>query len=311
MARLEMKRHLTRIADLSLDDIRHIVALARHLKAERRSTGQQLPLIGRSLAMVFEKPSLRTRVSFEIAMTELGGRALYLSPDEVQLGKREPVEDIARVLSRYVDCIVARVYSHSAIEKLARFATVPIINGLSDHDHPCQALADIMTICERFPELDGVSLAYVGDGNNVFHSLVEVSAAMGINVRAAFPPGYGCDPSVLATARERARVGGGSVSIVDSPEDAVLDADIVYTDVWTSMGQESEREARLQAFVGYQVNERLMDLASPRAIVMHDLPAHRGEEITADVIDGPRSVVFDQAENRLHAQKAVLTLLIQ
>ncbi|HUE76272.1 MAG TPA: ornithine carbamoyltransferase [Chloroflexota bacterium] len=306
-----MKRHLIRIADLTPDDIREIVTLARRLKAERGSREGRMLLAGRSLAMVFEKPSLRTRVSFELAMVELGGRALYLSPDEVQLGKREPVEDIARVLSRYVDCIVARVFSHLDVEILAKFASVPVINGLSDHDHPCQALADVMTICERFPSLDGVTLAYVGDGNNVFHSLVEAAVTLGIHVRAAFPPGYACDSAVLVAARERANASGSSVTIVESPQEAVDGADIVYTDVWTSMGQESEREARLRAFAGFQVNTQLLSRANPDAVVMHDLPAHRGEEITAEVIDGPRSVVFDQAENRLHAQKAVLLVLMR
>lgn len=303
-------KHLISLAELSPEEIREILDVAAGLKAEVKA-GHRRPLLsGRSLAMLFQKPSLRTRVSFDEGMHQLGGRAIYLSPDEVQLGKREAVPDVARVLSRFVDAIVARTFAHRDVEVLAQYATVPVINGLSDFSHPCQALADYLTISERLGRLEGVQLAYVGDGNNVAHSLLLGGAKLGVHVTIASPPGYACDERVVTWAREAAAVSGSRVTLLQEPDEAVRDADVVYTDVWTSMGQEDEQRVREAAFQGYQVNRQLLSLAKPTAIVMHDLPAHRGEEITDEVIDGPQSVVFDQAENRMHAQKAVLVLLM-
>jgi len=260
--------------------------------------------------MIFQKPSLRTRISFEMGMLQLGGQALYLSPNEIQLGVRESVPDVARVLSRYVDGIMARVFAHRHIEELAAHATVPVINGLSDYSHPCQALADLFTIHERRGELAGLKLAYVGDGNNVAHSLLFAATKVGMDIALATPRGYEPDAGVVEKARRFAAGSGSRVTLTDDPTAAVQGADIIYTDVWTSMGQEAERERRLAVFPPYQVNAALIAQAKPDVLVMHCLPAHRGEEITDEVIDGPHSIVFDQAENRLHAQKAILALLM-
>jgi ornithine carbamoyltransferase len=261
--------------------------------------------------MLFQKPSLRTRVSFEVGMLQLGGRAIYLSPSEVQMGERESIADVARVLSRYVDAVMARVFRHADIAELAEFASVPVINGLSDLSHPCQALADFLTILEKKGRLEGLTVAFVGDGdNNVAHSLLLAAAKIGVNFHVASPQDYAPSEQYLALAQASAEASVSRVRLFRDPAEAVKGADVVYTDVWTSMGQEAESQKRLAAFHGFQVNAELMAQAKDEAIVMHDLPAHRGEEIADEVIDGPQSVVFDQAENRLHAQKAVLYLLL-
>ncbi len=275
-----------------------------------KSRGRSGLLEGKLLALLFEKPSLRTRASSEAAMNGLGGRAIYLSPAEVGLGNRESVPDVARVLSGYVDGIAARTFAHSTLEELAEYCSVPVINSLTDREHPCQALADFLTIYEKKGGLAGVSLAFVGDGNNVANSLVLAAALSGMDFRIASPLGYQIQADVLSQAREYAQASGGGITCVTAPSEAVAGADIVYTDVWTSMGQEAESEKRCHAFIGYQVNDKLMALAASDAIFMHDLPAHRGEEVAGSVIDGPQSVVFEQAENRMHALKALLARLL-
>ena len=303
-------KHLISLWELAPEEVREIIDVAAGLKAEVKSGHQRPLLAGKVLALLFQKPSLRTRVSFDVGMGQLGGRTIYLSPDEVQLGKRESVPDVARVLSRYVDVVVARVFAHADVECLASHSSVPVINGLSDFSHPCQALADYLTIFEKKGRLAGVRLAYVGDGNNVAHSLLVGGAKLGVHVAIASPRGYWCHDEVVANARMAARASGSQILLTEKPDEAVGGADVVYTDVWTSMGQEAEAPRRRAVFQSYQVNRQLLSLARPDAIVMHDLPAHRGEEITDDVMEGPQSVIFDQAENRLHAQKAVLTLLL-
>jgi ornithine carbamoyltransferase len=299
-------RHLISVADLSPRDVQWVVDVALQTK-----NGQSVSILGgKTLALLFEKPSLRTRVSFDVAMQQLGGHALYLSPAEVGLGEREPVADVARVLSRYVDAIAARTFKHETVEELARWADVPVINALSDGEHPCQALADLLTIYEKKDRWRGLVLAFVGDGNNVARSLMLGSAMVGMEFRIASPQGYCVSRALVDKAESLAAASGAAVVCVESPQEAVRGADVVYTDVWASMGQEKEQVERRRAFSGYQVNAELLALASPDAIVMHDLPAHRGEEIADEVIEGPQSVVFDQAENRLHAQKAVLALIL-
>ncbi len=279
-------------------------------RALRQAQDRSL-LAGKTLALVFEKPSLRTRVSFDVAMRQLGGDCIYLSPAEVGLGTREPVADVARVLSRYVDCIAARTFAHETAEELARWAEAPVINALSDGEHPCQALADVLTIQEKKGRLAGVSLAFVGDGNNTARSLCLAAAMSDMEFRFASPEGYGLPEATVARARELAGGSGGAVTCLRDPEEAVKGADVVYTDVWASMGQEEESAARRAAFQGYQVDARMMSLAAPEAVFLHDLPAHRGEDVAAEVIEVPQSVVFDQAENRVHAQKAVLSLILR
>ncbi len=272
--------------------------------------GMRCLLPWRSVALLFEKPSLRTRVSFDLAVTQLGGHCLYLSPQEVGLGQREPVADVARVLSRYVDCIVARVFSHDTLVGLARHATVSVINALSDREHPCQAMADFLTIREHKGHLRGIRLAYVGDGNNVARSLALLSAMMGVDFVIASPDGYQLDATTLSDAGRMAAESGGTIMATNDPQQAVRDADIVYTDTWTSMGQEDEAAIRRKAFVRFQVNSALMARARPDALFMHCLPAHQGEEVTSDVLNSNSSVVFDQAENRLHVQKAILAQIL-
>ena len=303
-------RHLLTLADLSAGEVRNILEVARGLRDEWRQRGNRPLLAGKSLGMIFQKPSLRTRVSFERAMQHLGGTALYIAPQEIHLGQRESVADVARVLSRYVEGIMARVFAHSDIEELAAYSRVPVINGLSDKYHPCQALADYLTIWDKLGHLEGVHLAYIGDGNNVAHSLLIGGAKLGVNVTIACPAGYEPQQDVLARAGQAAGESGAQLRVVREPAEAARGADAVYTDVWTSMGQEKDAEERRRLFARYQVNAALLAQAKPGAIVMHDLPAHRGEEITDEVMDGSQSVVFDQAENRLHAQKAVLALLL-
>jgi len=303
-------RHFLSIADQSAVQLVKLLDLARDLKAELKAVGNKSLLQGKALGMIFQKPSLRTRVSFERGMEQLGGTAMYLSPAEIKLGERESVPDVARVLSRYVDAIMARVFAHSDIVTLAEYATVPVINGLSDLSHPCQALADVLTIREKLGALKGAKLAYVGDGNNVCNSLLFAAAKLGMNMSVAAPQGYEPDPAILAQARGFAAASGSQISSGNDPGQAVAGADVIYTDVWTSMGQEAETQVRLNAFRPYQVNQRLVSRAKPEVLVMHCLPAHRGEEITDEVADGPHSVVFDQAENRMHAQKAILVDLL-
>lgn len=305
-----MKKDLVNLAELSADELWHILNVAQELKEEWQGGGNQPILMGKTLAMVFQKPSLRTRVSFETGMLQLGGQALYLSPSEIQLGKRESVEDVARVLSRYVDCIMARVFAHSDIQTLAQYASVPVINGLSDHNHPCQALADLFTILEKKSALRGLKLAWVGDGNNVLTSLLLGASKMGMDVAVATPQGFEPPTEVMQLAFRFAGENESAIEVGNDPHAAVRDADVIYTDVWTSMGQDVERQERLRIFPPYQVNAALVSGAAPDVIVMHCLPAHRGQEISGEVADGPHSVLFDQAENRMHAQKGLLAVLL-
>ncbi len=297
---------------VSMDDLtpEEISALLRHaLDLKRRADRREAPSAGRVLAMIFEKPSLRTRVTFEVAMWQLGGTAIYLAPQDVQLGTRESVPDAARNLERWVHAIMARTFAHETVEQLAAAARIPVINGLSDREHPCQALADLLTVYERFEGFRDVTLAWVGDGNNVCHSLLLGAAKVGLNVRVATPRGYAPDPAIVRRAAALAAARGSLVDLTEDPHEAVRGADVVYTDVWASMGQEHEAHERSQIFRPYQVNAALLGRARPGAAVMHCLPAHRGEEITDEVIDGPQAVVLDQAENRLHAQKALLAMI--
>ena len=294
------------LAEFSPDEARLILDEAQKVKALRRSRIPFRPLFGRTLAMVFQKPSNRTRVSFEVGMYHLGGHALPLSPQEIQMGQRETPSDTGRVLDRYIDAIMARTFSHREIEELAAAAEVPVINGLSDLHHPCQALADLLTVREEFGGLEGVKISYVGDGNNVANSLALGCALTGAELTIAHPPGHAPDPGVMKLAA----AAGVAPTLTEDPQEGVAGARVVYTDVWASMGQEAEAEERKKGFAPYQVNKELMSLAAPDAIFLHCLPAHRGEEVTAEVIDGLRSRVFDQAENRLHAQKALLYLLL-
>jgi len=297
-----MGKDLLSVADLNSEEIRSLISDAIDMKAE----GWLSMLSGKTLAIMFEKPSLRTRVSFEVAMRQLGGQTIYLSPAEVGLGKRESVPDVARVLSRYVDAIAARTFSHQTLEILANYSTVPVINALSDLEHPCQALGDLLTIYEKKEELKGLTLAFVGDGNNVAHSLMLVASLIGIDFRIASPAGYTVQDRILRQAQNYAMESGAKIFCTDEPRLAVSGADVVYTDVWTSMGQEAEAERRRQVFAGYQVNSELLSLAREDAILMHPLPAHHGEEVAEGILDSPQSVVFDQAENRMHLQKALL-----
>jgi len=295
-------RHLVSSADLTAAQVHALFTLAADLKQRWKATPRGAPLANRSLALIFEKPSLRTRVTFEVGVVQLGGRAVYLSGQEIGLGTRESVPDVARNLSRWVDGIVARVYAHATVEGMARHATIPVINALSDLEHPCQALADFFTLWERGFDFRTLRMAWIGDGNNVCHSLMLTGALLGATIVVACPPGYEPDPAVVTRARSL----GGRIEITEDARAAATGADVLYTDVWTSMGQEAERVQRQEAFSRYQVNDRLVSFAKPSALVMHCLPAHRGEEITDAVLDGPRSIALDQAENRLHAQKAVI-----
>lgn len=300
-------RDLLSVADLTAAEVGQVFDTARTLKteyvAERRHA--RPPLTGRTLAMLFQKPSLRTRVTFEAGMVQLGGHAIYLT-NEVVLGARESVRDVARNLERLVDGIVVRTGPQAVVEELAAQAEIPVINGLTLREHPCQALADVFTIQERFGDVRGAVLAFVGDGNNVYHSLVLLGAALGMEIRLAHPPGYAPNERIVAKAREIAAGTGGRLAFGEDPREMVRGASVVYTDAWTSMGQEAETEERRDAFAGYQVDDALLDLAGPDVVAMHCLPAHRGEEITSAVLDGPRSLVFDQSENRLHVQKGLL-----
>lgn len=304
-------KHFLSLADLSADEFKGLIRLADRLKREHAGGGNPPILARKTLGMVFQKPSLRTRVSFDMAMLHLGGQALYLSPNEIQLGKRESVADVARVLSRYVDGIMARVFSHNDVLELAQWSSVPVINGLSDYSHPCQGLADLFTVFEKFGDLSGVKLTFVGDGaNNVATSLMFGGALAGMEIVISSPDGFTPATETLEKARKLAQPAGGKILLVADPQEAVRGAMAIYTDVWTSMGQEEETEHRLKVFPPYQVNIDLVKLAEPEAIVLHCLPAHRGQEITDEVADGPQSALFDEAENRMHAQKAVLAHLM-
>jgi len=305
-----MKKDLIAISDLTTKDVEDILLRSAALKEIQKKGDTHQPLRNKSLGMIFEKSSTRTRVSFEVGMFQLGGQALFLSSDTLQLGRGEPVADTARTLSRYLDAIMIRTFAQSMVEELARFASIPVINGLTDLHHPCQALADLFTIQEKKGKLRGLKLAYVGDGNNVANSLIEACVKTGMNISLACPAGYEPIDAIMAASRAEAVHTRSSLEITPDPYQAVRDADIVYTDVWTSMGQEKEQARRLKAFKGFEVNAALMRAANPKAIVMHCLPAHRSEEISAEVIDGPQSVIFDQAENRLHTQKAILEILL-
>ena len=304
-------RHYLGIEDVSSADFWGLLRLAERLKKEYRAGGNAPVLAGQTLAMVFQKPSLRTRVSFDMAMIHLGGQALYLSPNEIQLGKRESVADVARVLSGYVQGIMARVFAHEHVLQLAEWASVPVINGLSDYNHPCQALADVFTVYEKFGKLAGIRLAFVGDGsNNVATSLMFAGARTGMQIVISAPDGYMPRAQTVEKARTLGAETGASVTLIPDPKEAVRGAQAIYTDVWTSMGQEEEMAKRQQVFPPYQVNQALVKLADHDAIVLHCLPAHRGEEITDEVADGPQSALFVEAENRMHAQKAVLAHLM-
>jgi len=290
---------LISIKDLTFQEVEDILALTDKLKRNKLKFGKVLA--GKTLALIFQKPSNRTRVSFEVGMYQLGGNAIYLSPSEINLGVRESISDVAKTLSRYVDAIVLRTFQHQNVVDLAEFASVPVINGLSDFSHPCQALADIYTIKEKFKTFKGITLAYVGDGNNVCNSLLYAASKVGLNMTVGVPIGYYPDEAVLEKSRPK---------LFDNAFDAVKGADVIYTDVWASMGQEKEAEDRRKIFKDFQVNKNLLKLANKNAIIMHCLPAHRGDEITGDVIDSKASVVFDQAENRMHVQKAILIKLL-
>ncbi len=302
-------KHVLTLHNLTTEEIVQILKTGEHLKMQRK-IGEAHPLLqGKTMGMIFQKPSLRTRVSFETGMTQLGGHAIYLGPDDISLGKRETTEDIALVISRYVDVIMARVFSHEIVEELARYSLVPVINGLSDFAHPCQALGDFLTISEKKSRLEGLKLAYIGDGNNVAASLAYGAAKLGTHAVIATPPGYELPAAVLKEAQQDAMLTDARISVTNDPVEAVTDADIVYTDVWASMGQEAEQEERKHLFQVYQITLDLLNKAKSDAIFMHCLPAHYGDEVTYEAAKDPRSVIYDQAENRMHAQKAMLALV--
>jgi ornithine carbamoyltransferase len=302
-----MARHYLSVDDLSSRELSALFDLAAKVKADPSAYRDRLS--GRSIALVFEKPSTRTRVSFEVGVAELGAHPLVISSSELQLGRGETIEDTGRVLSRYVQAVVLRTFEQERLELLASTATAHVVNSLSDFEHPCQALADLFTVRERLGALEGLSLTYLGDGNNVAHSLLLGGAKAGMRVRVATPPGFEPIPQVVNRASEIAQETGGTVEVLHDPAEAASGADVLYTDVWASMGREGEADERALVFPAYQINQKLVDLAGPRAVVLHCLPAHRGQEITDEVIDGPRSAVWDQAENRLHTQKALLLTL--
>ena len=301
-------KDLISISDLNSKQINDIFALTDKLKKNKTKFNKVLS--GKTLALIFQKPSNRTRVSFEVGCYQLGGNSIYLSPGEINLGVRESIHDVAKTLSRYVDGIVLRTFEHKTILDMAKDATVPVINGLSDFSHPCQALADVYTIKEKLKKLKGKTLSYVGDGNNVCNSLLMICAKCGLNMNVGAPTGYEPDKNVVQLVKKEAKKSGAIINIFNNPKEAAAGADVLYTDVWASMGQEEEAEKRKAIFKDFQINENLLSLANKGVLIMHCLPAHRGEEITAEVIDSPNSVVFDEAENRMHVQKAVLIKLL-
>ncbi len=303
-----MKRDLISLKNLTRQEILGIIELTESLKnGELKECGQ---LNGQSVALLFQKPSNRTRVSFEVGIWQLGGNCIYLGPKEIRLGVRESAKDVAKTLSRYLDAIVARTYTHQDVVNLAENADIPIINGLSDMFHPCQALTDIFSIKEKFGRIDGIKIAYVGDGNNVCHSLMLACSKIGMDINIATPKGYEPKQEVVTLANESASLTGANITLTNNPEQAVEGVDVVYADVWVSMGQEAEEEKRLTDFEGFQINSKLIEFANKNYIFMHCLPAHRGQEVADDIIDGQHSIVFDQAENRLHMQKAILLFLL-
>jgi ornithine carbamoyltransferase len=305
-----MKRDFLTLDDITRPELEALLQSAARLKDYLKRGVPHRFLAGQTLGMIFKKPSSRTRVSFEIGMFQLGGLALFLNNHDLGMGVRESVADIGRLFSRYLDGIVIRTFAHEEVEELARYATIPVINGLTDLHHPCQILADLLTIQEKFGRCTGVKLAWVGDGNNVANSWLQGASKMGMHLSLACPKGYWPPAALIRKTQEEAAGNGGSVELMEDPFQAVKGADVIYTDVWVSMGQEAERRWRLEVFQPYQVNQTLLEAAKPTTLVMHCLPAHRGEEITAEVIDGPQSIVFDHAENRLHTQKAILHLLL-
>lgn len=305
-----MNNDFLAISELTPKALADLLDLAADMKANPANPKYCTALSGQTLGLIFEKPSTRTRISFEVAMNQLGGSALNITHGDSQMGRGEGVDDTARTLSRFLDGLMIRTFGHDTLTEWAKFASIPIINGLTDLAHPCQAVADLLTIRERFGALNGKIVAYVGDGNNVAHSLMAAAARAGMTMRVAAPDGYAPDPEVTARAEKAAAQTGGRIMVTTDPKAAVRDAHVIYTDVWASMGQEDEHALRLADFDGFQVNEELLALADKKAIFMHCLPAHRGEEVSAGVMDGPASVVFDQAENRLHAQKAILFTLL-
>jgi ornithine carbamoyltransferase len=309
-----LKRDIISVLDMR-DDFEQILSSGMKMKKdlskkETKKPAKPEPLKGKVLGMVFEKPSLRTRVSFEVAVAQLGGKTIYISPDEVKIGKRESVSDVANVLSRYVSAIMYRAFSNQMMRELAKHASVPVINGLDDMEHPCQCAADLMTVLEKKQKLKGLQMVYVGDGNNVCHSLLLGCAIVGMNMRAATPKDFRPNVDILAKAQEIAKTTGCAIDVLSNPFQACEGADVIYTDTWISMGQEEEKEQREKIFLPYQVNEKVAEKAKKDWIFMHCLPAHRGMEVSAEVIDGPHSVVFDQAENRMHAQKAILLAVL-
>lgn len=305
-----MKKDFIAIADFSAEEIQNLLNLAIQLKKEHFANGNPPLLKGKVLAMIFQKPSLRTRISFDMAMRQVGGDALYISPNEIGLGQREAISDIARVLSGYVSAIMARVFTHDHVVELAKWSSIPVLNGLSDYNHPCQGMADALTILEKFGTLKGLNVTFVGDGNNVAVSLMHVCAKLGANFTLASPEGYDLSPTSLEIGKKITAESGSKITLLRDPHEAVKGADVIYTDTWTSMGQEAETKKREEVFPPYQVNAKLVSEARPHAIVMHCLPAHRGHELTDEVADGPHSVIFQQAHNRLHAQKAILVHLL-
>ncbi len=307
-----MKKDFLAVSDFSAAELGALLDSAVRLKLERAEKGENAPLLkGKTLAMIFQKPSLRTRVSFDMAMRQLGGDALYLSPAEIGLGQRESIGDVAQVLSGYVDGLMARVFDHQHVLDLAKYASIPVINGLSDYNHPCQAMADGLTIQEKFGNLKGLQIAWIGDGNNVAVSLLHLAAKLGAHFTIASPEGYDLNPKTVEIAEEFASTSGTVIQQLRDPHEAVKGAQVIYTDTWTSMGQEAETEKRKQVFPPYQVNARLVSEADKDVIVMHCLPAHRGQELTDEVADGPHSVIFPQAHNRMHAQKAIVLELLK
>ncbi|UCB57174.1 MAG: ornithine carbamoyltransferase [Candidatus Omnitrophota bacterium] len=303
-----MKRDFLSIKDLQLEEIEHIFSLTDELKAKVKDHSRSLS--GKSLGLIFLKPSLRTRVSFEVGMNQLGGYALSLAAEDIKFGTREAAKDFGKVLSRYLDALVVRTFSHSEVEELADSSDIPVINGLTDLLHPCQALSDLYTIKEKKGNLDDIKLAFIGDGNNVAHSLLYGCAKLGVNLKIATPSKHKPDEEIFNHAKELAKSSGVEIILSDKPSSAAANADVIYTDVWASMGQEREYKKKVKDFKGFQVNQELLSLAKPDCLVMHCLPAHRGEEITDEVLDGAHSIVFDQAENRMHLQKAILLMLL-
>jgi ornithine carbamoyltransferase len=303
-----MKRDLTSLKDLTGEEIHKILGMTQQLKADKNKSQNQLA--GKSVGLLFQKPSNRTRVSFEVGIYQLGGNCVYLGPQEINLGVRETPEDVSRTLSRYLDAIVARTHRHEDILNLAKSSTIPIINGLSDLSHPCQALTDIFSVKEKFGKIEGITLAYVGDGNNVCHSLLLGCSKLGMHLKIACPKGYEPLEDIVKLSLAAAKISGSQILITRNPKEAVKDAEVIYADTWVSMGQEKETKKRLKDLKNFQVNSDLVKLAKKNYIFMHCLPAHRGQEVTAEIIDGPHSIIFDQAENRLHTQKAILIFLL-